>query len=131
MKKNKYLNPREKVLLEEIDMKKWQKIAGILKESDEDLATADVDSPIETGPPQGMGNDGIGDDHQTKMNGDDIHILNSSNAEVKETKINGGHPYNYLKLGLTQDLSESDIDQLIKELQIFKDRLSKMNTPQK
>jgi beta-N-acetylglucosaminidase len=128
--KKKNLSPRDRMLLEEIDIVKWKKIAGILKEADEDLATADIDdSSVETAPPQQMGGTEPGADHQTKLNGDDIHILNSSNAEVKETDVQG-HPYNYLKLNVSQDLSEGDIDQLIKELGIFKERLNKMNTPQ-
>lgn len=87
---------------ERINIKKWQKLAGIIKEN----------------------MDG------TSVGGDSIHILNDQNAIVQQKDING-FPYKYLQLNLQQDLSETDIDKLIAELKTFKEKLVGMNTPQK
>lgn len=60
----------------------------------------------------------------------DIHILNNSNSSIEQKPFEGGGTISYLKLSLTQDLAEADIDNLMTELKLIKDKLAKINHPQ-
>lgn len=63
------------------------------------------------------------------IGGSDLHILNNTNSSMKKKAIEGGASLTYFTVNLQQDLSESDIDNLMTELKLVRDKLAHINHP--
>ena len=63
------------------------------------------------------------------IGGSDLHILNNTNSSMEKKDMGNGASLTYFKINLQQDLSEADIDTLMTELKLVKDKLANINHP--